>query len=86
MPRRQVINAFLTSFSQAPFELNENTAFALCSAPLESVAHRFKCRRSISKALAEATFYNGRPILPLWKLFGVSPTAMAIRLEELGLV
>lgn len=85
MPRKLVAEQFLLRFI-APFKLDEQTSFALLRKPAPSARELLPTRRHISRALASATQFNGRNIVSLIEYFGVSVDAMAIRLEELGLV
>jgi Zn-dependent peptidase ImmA (M78 family) len=86
LPAKWVIQAFEASFGRGQFVLDQHTAFALCSTGLEDVLARCRSRRDLSLMLARAVKYNSRPIQPLAARFEVSPTAMAIRLEGLGLI
>jgi len=71
---------------QEQFELTDDTAFALCAAGSDKVAAQCRTRRDRSLKLAMADSYGGRQIVPLARMFKVSPKTMAIRLEELDLV
>jgi Zn-dependent peptidase ImmA (M78 family) len=86
MPARQVLPKFAQSFLADRFVLDDDTAFALCTKPLDVVLTRLRSVRDLSLMLASAITYGGRPIAPLYRIFGVSRTAMAIRLEQLRLV
>ena len=86
MPRKLVRQYFFESFGCQYFELNDETAFALMQTSLDRVAERVRSKRQISRWLATASQYGGREIPRLTSIFGVSPEAMAIRLEELRLV
>lgn len=86
MPRRRLISAFLAAFEFAPFYLNDDSAFALCSTRAETVLAKLSGIRGLSRLLADANRYGGREIPRLTAMFGVSTDAMAIRLEQLGLV
>ena len=86
MPSDSVREQFRRRFLTNKFELNEATAFALLRAALADVLTLWRSRREGAKLLAEAKHFNGNNIEPLHKAFGVSLTAMAIRLEELDLL
>lgn len=86
MPRKLVIQAFCERFLTQQFYLDDNTAFALKSDTLESVLSQFESLRTLTKYIAGVETYNGGRFISLSKRFGVSKVAMAIRLEELGLV
>lgn len=86
MPDKQIRLWFRKFFLTDQFALNDDTAFALCTKPLDVVLPRFRSLRDLSLALARTISYNGRQFKSMAELFRVSPTAMAYRLEELGLV
>jgi Zn-dependent peptidase ImmA (M78 family) len=86
MPEKQVRIWFRRLFLTSQFALNDDTAFALCTKPLDTVLPCFRSCRDLSLAIARAISYNGRQFKSLAELFRVSPTAMAYRLEQLGLV
>lgn len=85
MPRKLVLEQFLLRFI-APFNLDEQTSFALLGRSSSSARELLPTRRHISLALASAPQFNGRNFVPLADCFGVSADAMAIRLEELRLI
>jgi Zn-dependent peptidase ImmA (M78 family) len=86
MPGKLVRTVFESIFGAAPFELNDDTRFALSAALPAGALPRIRTRRDLSSVLASAARYNGRDIVPLAEQFRVSRRAMAIRLEELDLV
>jgi len=86
MPRDLLTEQFVAIFGTEKFELNDDRAFALCGASLEKVLRTVRCERDLSRRLSVTPSYWGVPIRPLHQIFGVSATAMAIRLEELSLV
>jgi Zn-dependent peptidase ImmA (M78 family) len=88
MPARQVRAWFRELFVCDRFVLNDDTAFALGigTKSLAEIGKKIRCARDLTMMLARAMSYGGRPIPPLHRLFNVSATAMARRLEELGLV
>lgn len=85
MPEKMVKEQFAAIFrlqNGQQLQLDEQTAFYL---EIDIDILRKMGRRQ--KALALATAHSfGCPVLPLHKAFKVSPTAMAIRLEELNLI
>ncbi len=83
MPQKQVRQIFKQFFLADKFILSEATAFALGS-DYESL--RKKTLRQLSKILASAESFNGINFISLAGQFHVSIEAMAIRLEELGLI
>lgn len=86
MPEKQVRRWFQRLFLTDRFVLNDETSFALCTKPLDVVLSHIRSHRDLSRTLATAILYNGQCFPSLAKLFRVSPTAMAYRLEEIGLV
>ena len=86
MPEKLVRAAFEKVFKTRTFVLDEDTAFALDPGDPEGL--RASCRndRDLSRLLARAARYDGVHFVPLADQFGVSPEAMAIRLEELNLI
>lgn len=86
MPRKLIIKAFRKRFLTQRFYLDHDTAFALKSDTLESVRSQFESLRALTKYIASVEAYNGGRFISLSRTFGVSKVAMAIRLEELGLV
>jgi hypothetical protein len=85
MPEKPLRKMFEDTFRTERFTLNENSAFLLCSTSLCKVQKKLRTKRDVSSLLAKSISY-GRPIEPLKDSFDVSAMAMAIRLEELGLV
>lgn len=86
MPSKLLRLAFRKRFLTDRFELSDATAFALRAAWAEDVRKEFPTLRDLSCYLASTEHYNGGGFPSLASAFKVSPVAMAIRLEELGLV
>jgi len=86
MPAKQVQASFERIFLTDQFTLNEATAFALGQGDYETLCKKCKTLRQLSRLLAKAKHYNGLHFISLADQFLVSDEAMAIRLEELGLV
>jgi len=86
MPEKIIQTSFKKVFLTDVFVLNEDTAFALGSTDYNAMRNKCKNLRQLSKTLASSEFYNGRHFISQAKQFTVSVEAMAIRLEELGLV
>lgn len=83
MPAKLVKARFQAIFGMSPFEPTEDSAFAIG----RSLGDLRKLKRKeLSKLLAGLTRCNGMNHVPLHDQFRVSQVAMAIRLEELGLV
>lgn len=86
MPERLVLTQFRECFRVDAINLSEEMAYALCGTEAERVRRQCKNVRGLSQLVANAGQFNGRQFMPLASQFRVSRTAMAIRLEELGLV
>lgn len=82
MPEKLVRARFASIFCTHQFYLDEETSFALTRGKSLNVTEL----RSLSRILASTESYNGIRFRSLSSQFGVSVEAMAIRLEELGLV
>jgi Zn-dependent peptidase ImmA (M78 family) len=86
MPQKLVRRMFERTFGSAPFELNDDTRFALSGAVADSTRWQPKSVRELARLLSSTSRFNGSNIVPFAVQFGVSREAMAIRLEQLGLV
>ncbi|MCC7097454.1 MAG: ImmA/IrrE family metallo-endopeptidase [Thermomonas sp.] len=86
MPARHVLNEFYARFGMHVFRMNEDTAFGFLLGNYQGCRKKIKLQRDASILSATASHFMGRHFLPLNQFFGVSPVAMAIRLEEVGLV
>jgi Zn-dependent peptidase ImmA (M78 family)/formiminotetrahydrofolate cyclodeaminase len=87
MPKKLVKEAFSQIFdNNIPFRINERTAFRFGGKTVQNLRGECSNRRELSKKLAALESYNDRYFVSLAKTFGVSVSAMAIRLEELALV
>lgn len=86
MPRKMVIKEFEKTFNLKFIEMTEDVVFGL--AAMSSIEFRKKVKnlRNFSRFVAKTNMFNHSHIDPLNERFGVSIEAMAIRLEELGLV
>lgn len=86
MPEKLVRARFAGNFGTDHFTLSEATAFALLRCGLADAHKKCKTLRDLSRYLASVERYNTRQVAPLAGQFRVSTEAMAIRLEELGLL
>jgi hypothetical protein len=86
MPKKLVQSVFERFFHTVLFTLNDATVFALGRGSYETLTNKCQSLRQLSCLLAGATHYNGVQFVSLADQFLVSNEAMAIRLEELGLV
>lgn len=85
MPAKLVGQTFARLFCTDRFILDEDTRFALSRGGAASLP-TLPTPRDISRALASTENYNGARFSSLASQFRVSNEAMAIRIEELGLV
>jgi Zn-dependent peptidase ImmA (M78 family) len=85
MPARLVREQFTRRFLNVPFALSQDTLFALGREAAMRLREKPELRE-ISLLLAYTRNFNGEQFSSLAQHFGVSLTAMAIRLEELGLI
>jgi len=86
MPEVQVRDIFTQIFGQEQLEVNHASAHALGFNGMSNMRSVLPTARHISAHLATTSFYFGLPTRSLCEIFGVSQTAMAIRIEELSLV
>ena len=86
MPTEQVIGEFRRMFQSVPFIPTEETAFALYRANLDDLLHQWKSTRDGARELAQTTHFDRYYFKSLAERFGVSNEAMAIRIDDLGLV
>ena len=86
MPGKLVRTSFENLFGTASFFLDEGTSFALSRGTSINLDRNCRNLRDLSKILASCESFNGIRFVSLARQFRVSPGAMAIRLEELGLV
>ncbi len=86
MPSLHVKEQFASKFGSEFFVVNRDTAFGLGFQSLSAMKNLLPTRRHLSLHLAQNEIYSGTPTRSLIAVFGVSAMAMAIRLEELGLI
>lgn len=86
MPEKLVRKRFQERFLTNKLEINDDTAFALIGENTAKLRSKYNSLRSLSRFIAEVEQYNLRFFTSLASEFHVSREAMAIRLEELGLV
>lgn len=86
MPRAAVTKEFAARFGTQSFVLNDTRAQILARGDLAKLRKRCRTRRGLSRLLAQTDWYDGVPCDPLMSMFRVTIEAMAIRLEQLGLV
>lgn len=86
MPERLVRARFAGVFATDCFVLDEETVFALSRCSPSDFQKKCKTLRDLSRTLANAEYYDDLRFVSLACQFRVSIEAMAIRLEELGLL
>ena len=86
MPENSVRTIFEQIFRRNRFVVDNATAFALGANNAAQLLRECPTVRQLSLRLASAEMYSSRPTRSIASVFGVSVGAMAIRLEELGLV
>lgn len=86
MPAKLIKVRFRELFGAQTFVLTEESSFALTGTSLSELQARLRTRRDLSRMLASADRYDGVHIQSMAAQFRVSIEAMAIRLEELGLL
>lgn len=86
LPEKLVRGTFQKRFLTQRFLLNDDTAFALGLKSLDSLRSKCRTQRDLARLLSNAEHFNGVHFHSLARQFRVSAQAMAIRLEELGLI
>lgn len=86
MPTKMVKEIFAELFLTDKFVINEDNAFNLIKDSPSKLRAECKNLRGLSLKLAAAERFNNESFNSIAKLFDVSITAMAIRLEELNLI
>ena len=86
MPAKTVTELFKRLFQVNYLARNAFTAEKLGFMSYREFQLRYKTVRELSREVAKTKYFNLQPFQPIHKIFGVSIEAMAIRLEELGLV
>lgn len=86
MPSKILRKIFKQQFGIQTFQLTKEHVFAFETSSISEFSKKARNKRARSRLIAKATMFNFKPIIPLTQIFNVSIEAMAIRLEELGLV
>ena len=86
MPARLLLQRFAQCFGCDHLRMDEDTAFGLRIPNSDQARRRYRSPRDVSYVVATATWFQNRSFETLANQFRVSPTAMAIRLEEVGLI
>lgn len=87
-PEKLVRQAFEARFRTEVLHLDDTVAFYLVGGPMmQDLLRSSTGSLQFARAVATAKHFGpGNSFKPLTEVFGISPTAMAIRLNELGLV
>lgn len=86
MPKKDVVNQFVSRFKTQSFSINEETSFNLTRGNVSDLKRECKNIREFSRKLSSVESYNGLRFESLAQRFNVSVQAMAIRLEQLNLL
>lgn len=87
MPAKHLFQRLSEKFAgMGEFVLNEDTVYGLRLGSVDEAQRRMRTLRNVSLVIATATSFMGSSFESLVQYFRVSPTAMAIRLEEIGVV
>ena len=86
MPRSLLADTVEALFAACPVVIDERTAFAIDMSDHRQLVKTREGSLERARALARARHFGLRHFAPLHEQFGVSMSAMAYRLQELGLV
>lgn len=86
VPKKQLRLAFSASFGVQSLKLTDNVAWELLGASAPALMNAPYPSLAFERVVAQAQRFAGRHFGALTDLFRVSPTTMAIRLREVGLV
>lgn len=86
MPRLEMKRQFKVRFHSENLVINDDVAFHISGIGLSELKRRYNNKREISKLFASTTLYTSEPFESLNTQFKVSIEAMAIQIEELGLI
>lgn len=86
MPRLEMKRQFKARFNSENLKINDDVAFYIAGIGLGELKRRFRNKREISKLFASTTSYASQPFESLNTQFRVSVEAMAIQIEEFGLI
>ena len=86
VPEKQLRLAFNASFGVKDLKLTDTIAWELLGASYTSLMNSPYPSLAFERVVAQAQRFNGHQFSALNDLFQVSPTTMAIRLRQTGLV
>lgn len=84
-PKKLVREAFTARFGEPPKALTETLAGLLKGAYAHELLNASTGSLELELAFATATRFGATPFCPMTRVFGLSPTAMALRIRELEL-
>lgn len=86
MPQKTITKLFKERFKSEKLLIDDYSAFNLNYFTVDELIDDLKTTRSFSRKIASTKFFGDKVFDSLAKRFNVSTEAMAIRLEEIGLV
>ena len=86
VPEKQLRRAFVACFGETNLKLTDTVAWELLGAGYASLMNSPYSSIAFERLVAQAQRFGGRQFGALHDLFQVSPTTMAIRLAQTGLV
>lgn len=86
VPEKQLCRAFVACFGEKSLKLTDTVAWELLGAGYASLMNSPYPSIAFERVVAQAQHFGGRRFGALHDLFKVSPTTMAIRLRQTGLV
>ena len=86
VPKKQLRRAFLACFGVESLKLTDTVAWELLGASYASLLNSPYSSLAFERVVAQAQHFGGRQFGALHDLFEVSPTTMAIRLRQTGLL
>lgn len=86
MPENLVKKVFKQKFRTEHLNINEDVAFGLGFSNIDELRKKIQNKKQLAQLVAGATHYHSNHFKSLAVQFRVSVGAMAIRLEELGLI
>lgn len=86
VPRKQLIRAFQAFFKVDQLKLTDTVAYELAGPDYKALLESDPRSLHFERYVARAPRFKGRNFESLDKMFRVSPTTMAIRLRQVGLV
>lgn len=85
-PEKLVRSAFKARFLFTPLRPTDDVVFNLCRESQHALMRAGPGSYGFAAAVAASRTFNGGHFKPLHEVFGISVSAMAIRIQELGLI